>query len=211
MSIDKAAIYDWWGGNDWLFQAINGINLGSGYDEVMIQISRFSEQQNFPYYFAAIFAWAALSILYRLITRQAGMKHYVTSWVLTFLVLGAGFATEAVTVKAMKDYYAYPRPYLVYTQQQMRSLEYKAGDEHKSFPSGHAAFATLMLVGLWPMLSSGAAYLGTLMVLAVCWSRIAVGAHFPADVIGSLLMVMLMVMILRGIIRMLLRGVGLRC
>lgn len=56
---------------------------------------------------------------------------------------------------------------------------------HYSTPSGHATYAALLTVVLWPLLSKRW-HVGLLMYLAmVGWSRIAAGMHFPADVLAG--------------------------
>jgi undecaprenyl-diphosphatase len=63
--------------------------------------------------------------------------------------------------------------------------------EHSySFPSGHTstaiAFYGLLAVLLWRANHRGAALLPGLWVLAVAFSRVYLGVHYPSDVLGSL-------------------------
>ncbi len=56
-----------------------------------------------------------------------------------------------------------------------------------SFPSGHAAYAMLAATSLWPLASRRGRALLVACLAWVAWSRIAVGAHFPADVLAGFL------------------------
>ena len=56
-----------------------------------------------------------------------------------------------------------------------------------SFPSGHAAYAMLAAASLWPLAARRVRALLVAWLAWVAWSRIAVGAHFPADVIAGFL------------------------
>lgn len=211
MIFDKNIFYDWGGANDWLFQQINSVH-GEPFDSIMVTISHFSESRHFPEYLAGLAIWAVLSYLVKLAAKRGGAKQHLISWFGVFAVLIVGFVVSIVTINAMKDYYAYPRPYLQHAMNEIHVMDYKPGDEHKSFPSGHVAFATLMVVGLWPVIAEGAGWLCILALLLVCWSRIALGAHFPADVLYSVLIVMILVMIVRSIIYGLLRKMfDMRC
>ena len=64
-----------------------------------------------------------------------------------------------------------------------------------SFPSSHAAIAT-GFYGLWAWLVArctlpGRAVIAGLLValvLAICWARLALGAHYATDLIGGILL-----------------------
>jgi len=206
----KEVWYDWGGANEWLFQQINAIH-GDTYDAAMILLSRIADRHNFPYYIGGLAVFALLSFMVRKLASQGGAYHILVAWVGVFLLLGAGFVANYVIIGVMKDYFAYPRPYIALGN--VRVLELRdASDNFHSFPSGHVAFITMMVVGLWPVLSKNMKWLGAAVIFGVCWSRIALGVHFPADVVASFLIFLPLMVVVRALIYwILLRLFGLRC
>lgn len=201
--IPQNAWYDWGGLNVWLFHQINAIH-GGVYDSAMLTLTHIADYHNFPYYLGGLFAIALVSLVMRSVTQRGTVSLHAGMWVGVFAVLLAGFAVEAAVVKAGKEYFAYPRPYLVL--EHVRVLEYKPGheDDHHSFPSGHTAFATMLVMGLWPVIPEVLAWLGPLFIFGVAWSRIALGMHFPADVLASVLIMAPLMLLVRAFIRSLL-------
>ncbi|MBX3662420.1 MAG: lipoprotein signal peptidase [Burkholderiales bacterium] len=59
---------------------------------------------------------------------------------------------------------------------------------HRSFPSGHSVYAALLVGTLWRMVPAPLRSLLIGYLFWVGWSRIAVGAHFPADVLAGWLL-----------------------
>lgn len=85
----------------------------------------------------------------------------------------------------LKPWADFPRPLAVFGTQMVHVL-----GEPKfthSFPSGHAAFASVLATTLALSSSRRWGMVLALFAIWVAWSRIAVGAHFPADVVGGLL------------------------
>lgn len=98
-----------------------------------------------------------------------------------------GFALAWLGVAMLKLILDFPRPVAV-----LPDLVRIIGEPELkySFPSGHAAYAMLAAASLWPLAVRRIRVLlvAWLAWLAwVAWSRIAVGAHFPADVLAGFL------------------------
>lgn len=66
-----------------------------------------------------------------------------------------------------------------------------------SFPSGHAARGAALMVltwSWWP--DTGISWLATVWALALAWSRMAIGVHYPTDVAAGFLLGMVLALAL---------------
>lgn len=212
----KVLLYDWMGGNEAIFRAINSIR-GEQYDKIMQLISWATDKERFPLIFALYFGCFFLTVLWKLIRRREGVKTYISFCSGVMVILVVGFVVNAAAIHTLKSVFAMPRPYAILTDQPEPYVKYKQWssnaplpkqpvyqlekqepeEAYRSFPSGHVAFATLMLVAFWPLLNNFAAFVGACFVLLVGWSRISLGVHFPADVMGSIIITTPLIMLLR--------------
>jgi undecaprenyl-diphosphatase len=178
-------LYDWFGLNHTLFKWINGMHA-PWWDAFMLAVTAAADHRLFPVYMAV-----ALGLAF-LFARFLPMVNVV--------VFGISYVLNGVAVGYLKDTFVFPRPLAVLGAQAVVVL----GPERtvNSFPSGHATFAFLVAAALTP---------GTHRVVRiVLWtfaglaalSRIAVGAHFPADVVAGALIGALTAIIVRLILRL---------
>ena len=208
----KEIFYDWMGLNKWLFVQINSLHHDL-YDAVMLLITRLGDSHMFPYYMALLALFVILTTITRIFCKKGGIKHYMSGWAGVFIVLSVSFAIDVGMLRTIKDYYNFPRPYIalaqdqLYANEQVTVLDRKADpdDDYRSFPSGHAVFSTMLVVGMWPMLTPGFQWVGVAFVALVCWSRMALGMHFPADIVGGITFAFLLVLVMRAALYNLLR------
>ncbi len=182
----KENFYDWRGANEWIFLKVNGIFHGELYDHTMQIISDFAKHENFKYYFVLAVIYAIASTALKKLKGSGGLKLYICKWFGVLLVLTAGYPASGLTTKYLKNEFAYERPYQKYDSKDVVWLEkQEAKKATESFPSGHATFIMILLVAFWPALSENMRWFGMLTALGVGWSRMALGVHFPADILGG--------------------------
>jgi len=177
--------YDWYGLNVTLFEAINRAT-----PDWLVPLSRLGSALGSywggPFLLAALLLWswhlntATQPAISGLVVRTQAQR------------FALGFALTWIVVAFLKLLVDFPRPLVV--QPDMVQI---IGEPqlHYSFPSGHAAYSVLVVVTLWPLVTRRLRALLVAWLVWVGWSRIAAGAHFPADIlfgflIGGLSLVM---------------------
>jgi membrane-associated phospholipid phosphatase len=213
MALGKTFFYDWGGANEALFKSINSMSTGGWYDALMILLSRTADHENFPYIILLLLFCTFLDYGMRKLRARGGATHSLIAWFGVFCVLTASYWVAGGSVRLMKSHFELPRPYVAIGPEDVKLLEFRTdpADDYRSFPSGHASFITLLVVSIWPVLSSGMRKFALLLIFGVCWSRIAVGMHFPADVIGGALISLTVTFLLRWIIYLQLLKLKLKC
>ena len=188
----KAIFYDWGGLNVWLFQAINGQHSTS-LDNVMLLASRVAEHSNFPCY-AAIFSLMALVSI-----RYTG-RRAMLPWFAVLCVFTLGYVIDGWVVGWLKDAFSFPRPPLALPASMVHLVGHPELGMQHSFPSGHASFAALVVASFWPVFNRPGHLLGIAFVVLVAISRVSLGAHFPADVLGGVLSSLMVVVCVRRLV-----------
>ncbi len=196
----KEILYDWFGGNLALFHFLNGHHFPA-LEPLFLLFAHIFEYTAFPYYFAAIVMLAALAFAFRRLRGRAIDRPYVRSWIGLLLVLVVGYVGMVVMVAGLKGFFAMPRPFVA-----LKESIWIIGplpEESKyyaSLPSGHAAFTAFLFAALWPKLQGLGRTIGVLLIAAVAYSRVAMGMHFPADVVWAALLSVIIVLVVRRIV-----------
>jgi len=188
-------VLNWGGVNVWLFHAINGVH-NLWWDRLMIIGAQLTENEH-----VAILVGFAL-IIGTIVKRRSDSE---SNWFRTSLVLGVSYVLTSATVFGVKHMVASARPAELLPREMVRILAVP-GDPY-SFPSGHAALVAMLVTALWPRLSIPARVAALFFVVWVGLARVAVGAHFPADVIAGALIGALLTWLIRLLVDRILRPV----
>lgn len=177
------AFYHWFGLNQTLFFAINGIR-GVYLGQTMLLGTRLGDFGNLPWVVGALILMFAVQVLAPSMDRIKWFPERKTI-IQLLLALLAGYLLAAILVTLLKVGLHMPRPPVAITMATVHVL----GEPESiySFPSGHAAFAMLLAVVFWPHCRNPPRALLILFAVWVGVSRINIGAHFPTDVIAGYL------------------------
>lgn len=168
----KQALYDWWGLNITLFERINGLHWAP-FDTLMLVVTTLGHPNMYPFYLAAAL-WQAWRRPVGLVLRN----------VATFAI--AYPLVSMIAVPLLKRALDFPRPIEALGANAVTVIG--SSDAAYSFPSGHSAFAVLLAASMMPGASRGVRLILGGFAALVCISRISLGAHFPADVVGGALL-----------------------
>lgn len=124
-------------------------------------------------------AVAAMLLLW--IRRQSGDEELRVKRALIRFLLGLGTALSVGA--AAKEAFAFPRPWTALGEAVFRVVG--TPDSRYTLPSGHATYVAVLAAAMWPLLGWSARLALLVFAVAVGWSRVALGAHFPADVLAG--------------------------
>ncbi len=193
--------YDWLGLNTWLFKKINSLSDVPIYSGIMKLVSILGSERLLPYYIGTIAIFAIFTLIMRIVTEKGGNKYYTIMWVNIFIMLGAGFFSLQHTFNYTKHHFSFPRPYAALPSGSVIQLEGQYPQEaNQSFPSKHVAIITLLVIALWPALNENCRWGGIGLIISMAWSRMAMGVHFPMDVISGFFIMLIEMLLLRYII-----------
>lgn len=176
-------LYAWGGLNRLLFLEINSFHTPL-WDALMLTMTALGDHGNFLRYLAI----ALLLSLWR------------PSWLprRNVLVFFVGYGITALIAIQLKHWLDFPRPLLA-----LGHVVHVVGrpEYHQSFPSGHAVFSVLLAASLSYRTPAPLQVALWVFAFLVCLSRLSLGAHFPADVLGGALIACLTVFSLHWLLK----------
>ena len=163
--------YSWWGLNKAIFLIVNGLHA-PWWDAFMLAVTNVGSAGTFHY-------WIVMALLLAWV-RPAMMPQ------LNVVVFGAGYVATGFLVPWLKSLADFPRPLAALGREAVTVVGHAA--HGGSFPSGHATFVFLLCAALSPGVPKAVRWGLWIFAAIVALSRMVVGAHFPADVLGGALL-----------------------
>ncbi len=193
----KFYLYNWGGLNQELSQKLHLMIT----NETKLKILEFlttyvGYYKMFPIHFVIIFLIMTTNILIsKSSLSQEQLRAKITKYFQLLSTLVITILCMAITIGAAKEIFSLTRPVCTdnfilseYALQYKQSLKDITHECNLSFPSGHSAYITAMLVALWRFLSKPLRAIGILTISLVAISRVALGMHFIADVCFAIIM-----------------------
>jgi membrane-associated phospholipid phosphatase len=198
----KELFYNWGGANVWLFHGVNNLHFAL-LDRLMQLGTLLGDHQNFTLYVSLVALMAVMELASSSVQDPLRYQAQVKRWVATVAVLCVAYLLDGWVIGALKPLLDFPRPLLALPE----GAVFVVGqpEYHHSLPSGHSAFAMLIVASLWPVLNRDWRILGVCFVVWVGLSRISLGAHFPADVLAGFGLGLIVVVLVRIAVQALLR------
>lgn len=189
----KQILYDWGGANLWIFHRVNDVR-GEFYDRLM-QLGSFLGDHGLVSVYLALAILAGMWQTARAPMPERQRLETALRWFNALAVLGVAYSIDGALAHWIKLTLDFPRPAAALPPDTLHVIgvpEYRY-----SFPSGHSVFAATVAASLWPVLNRywKVGLAGYLLWVGV--SRVSLGMHFPADVLGGILLALLTVWLVR--------------
>lgn len=172
----KSILYDWGGVNSAIFHAINGTSHAV-FKPLVVLGNLVGNYWGLPILLSILMVCAQ-------VCKNRSMNGIAARLRVQTCRLFIGFLIAWLCVGLLKLGLDFPRPLTVFGS----NIQVIGTPEIRhSFPSGHSAYIALVSMILWPLFPVALRSLLLGVILWVGWSRIASGAHFPADVLAGAL------------------------
>lgn len=178
----KALFYDWGGFNVWLFHIINDIR-NPLWDRLMLIGTELGSHSHFTFYLGAAVVIALAAVARHAPNPGPSADRYAMAWMTVIGVFVIGYVLSGFVIGWLKAGFHFPRPPAALPPGSVHIVG-EAEFRH-SFPSGHSAFAMLIAASFWPVCNRWWKIATAVFVVWVGMSRMSLGAHFPADVLGG--------------------------
>ena len=195
----KEIFYDWGGANVWLFHLVNDVRAG-WLDQFMLAGTAIGDHTSFVPILCLLMLAAVYTVTHTYARQPSNGEETAQLWLGVIAVFALAYGLDGALLGWLKPMLDFPRPPFALGEASVHIIgEVKF---HHSFPSGHSSFAMLVCASLWP-LGRWWRIGGVFFLLWVGLSRISLGVHFPADVLGGFMISFLVVLAVRFALHML--------
>lgn len=178
----KAVLYDWGGFNVWLFHVINDVRSPL-WDRLMLAGTEVGSHSHFTLYLGTAVVIALMAVARHVPSHGPPANGYAMGWMTVIGVFVIGYLLSGFVIGWLKAGLNFPRPPAALPPGSLHVLG--EAEYRHSFPSGHSAFAMLIAASFWPVCNRWWKLAAAVFVVWVGLSRMSLGAHFPADVLGG--------------------------
>lgn len=182
----KNALYDWFGLNQSLQRWFHSFDDNRIYHQTMSLASKYVGNSDlFPIHaILIILLFGYVVHRQNAQTSRFSLTKYHSNIIRAGYILCVAFLIDAVLIELCKRYFALPRPFCATVLSDIA----QARKCYRSFPSGHAAYITILVMSMWPLMNKAFRYVAVVCLILIYVSRVALNMHFPADIFYSVLM-----------------------
>lgn len=183
--------YNFFGLNEIIFTKLNYITNNGALPYILQVISSVLFIANF-----AVFYTLTCLYFYFKAKKAVNIEDYFTPIYNKLVLIGICYAIFGFTFAGLKFSVNMPRPFCSLASSQFITIA-NIGFERclSSFPSAHTGLSILVTYALWQHINNIIRIVFCLIITAVAISRITLAMHYPADIIYSALVTLLVIII----------------
>jgi tRNA threonylcarbamoyl adenosine modification protein YjeE len=216
----KEVFYDLYGYNAEIFYFFNHLGNIGILPETLRCLSAVFNIENFAIYYVVLCAVC----FYRLFSSRAGLRGSQDAEVKlprpsdlrfaasegnkllgtynTLVFIGICYAVFGLIYAALKFSINLPRPYCSLPAGSFQTILDLSHERcMSSFPSSHSGLALMLTILSWRYLSLSCRIFVVLVVLSVALSRISLAMHYPADILYSYIIVLVVLCVAKGVFK----------
>lgn len=181
--------YNWYGQNKSIFILLNHYTNQGILPKILCYISNIFFIANFAAAYLLILSYLAIKTV-----RSGNRIEFFWSWYYEMVKIGICYSLFGLTFAALKFGINLSRPFCSLDKVDFITI---ANTELErclsSFPSAHTGLSILVTYCLWPHINKYYKFLCVLVVFLVSLSRITLAMHYPADIIYSGIITLLVI------------------